>query len=53
MIGFGRDGKLRGEKHDDQKANADDWKIEHGFYTVGKKDGSVHATDMPFEECFR
>jgi len=52
MLGRDKEGKQRGELHNDQKANAADWKIAHGLYSVNKQ-GDVYALDIPFEECFR
>lgn len=36
-----RTGGKRGDAHEDQKANANDWKDEHGF-----------NERIPFEQCF-
>lgn len=52
MLPPSKDGKSRGEQHDDQAMNANDWKIEHGFYKVDRKTGDVKALPIPFEECF-
>ncbi len=53
MVQTGKGKRAAGEPHVDQKANVDDWKIEHGFVTIDQTTRKERALDIPFQECFR